>query len=85
MIITTTASIEGRQITKYLGVVSAAVIPGFGGGQKGVQRGWKAGVAAATEILAQEATELGANAVIAAHFELSGIYICATGTAVMLD
>lgn len=51
MIITTTLSVEGRTVSEYLGIVSAAQVMVMPGGNKGVQRGWQAGVDGATEIL----------------------------------
>ena len=55
MIITTTLSVEGRTVSEYLGIVSAAQVMVMPGGNKGVQRGWQAGVDGATEILLQQA------------------------------
>ena len=82
MIITTTLSVEGRTVSEYLGIVSAAqVMPG---GNKGVQRGWQAGVDGATEILLQQAASLGADAVVGVSYTPFGMNICATGTAVRL-
>ena len=43
MIVTTTLSVEGRTISEYLGIVSAAQVMVMPGGNKGVQRGWQAG------------------------------------------
>lgn len=84
MIITTALSVEGRTVTEYLGIVSAAQVMVMPGGNKGVQRGWQTGVEGATAILQQQAESLGADAVIAARFEPFGTNICATGTAVRL-
>lgn len=84
MIITTSQTVEGRQISEYLRIVSAAQVMVLAAGNKGVQRGWQAGVDGATDILKQQATNLGADAVIAARFEPFGSNICATGTAVRL-
>ena len=55
MIVTTTLSVEGRTISEYLGIVSAAQVMVMPGGNKGVQRGWQAGVDGVTEILLQQA------------------------------
>jgi len=84
MIITTAYSVEGRSIKEYLGVVSAAMVMVLAAGNKGVQRGWQAGVQGTTEILKQQAAELAADAVIAIKYEPHGANICATGTAVKL-
>ena len=78
MIITTTLSVEGRTVSEYLGIM---VMPG---GNKGVQRGWQAGVDGATEILLQQAASLGADAVVGVSYTPFGMNICATGTAVRL-
>lgn len=84
MIITTSQTIDGRQITEYLGIVSAAQVMVLGAGKGGAQRGWQTGVDGAVDTLKQQATSLGADAVIAARFEPFGSNICATGTAVRL-
>ncbi len=84
MIITTSPTIEGRQISQYLGVVSAAQVMVMPGGNKGVQRGWQNGVEGATAILSEQAAAMGADAVISASFQAFGMNICATGTAVRL-
>lgn len=84
MIITTAQSIEGRQISEHLGIVSAAVITALPGGNKATQRGWKAGVDDACNLLEQQAADLGADAVIAVSMQLQGMNLCAIGTAVKL-
>lgn len=84
MIFTTSQTIDGRQITEYLGIVSAAQVMVLAAGNKGVQRGWQTGVDAMTEALKQQAASLGADAVVAARFEPFSSNICATGTAVRL-
>lgn len=84
MIISTCHTIEGRQISQYLGVVSAAQVMVMPGGNKGVQRGWQSGVEGATATLTEQATALGADAVIGVSFQAFGSNICATGTAVRL-
>ena len=82
MIITTSHTVGDRQISEYLGIVSAAQVMVLAAGNKGVQRGWQTGVDAMTEALKQQAASLGADAVVAARFEPFGSNICATGTAV---
>lgn len=84
MIVTTAFAVEGHTIVEYLGIVSAAQVMVMPGGNKGVQRGWQAGVDGATETLGQQAAAAGADAVIGARFEPFGSNICATGTAVRL-
>ena len=85
IIVSTAYSIEGRNITEYLGVVSAAQVMVMPGGNKMVQAGWQTGVNGATESLMRQASELGADAVIAVRYEPFGSNICATGTAVKLS
>lgn len=84
MIITTTQNVEGQQVVEYLGIVSAAVITALPGGNKATQRGWKAGVDDACKLLEQQASDLGADAVIAVSMQLQGMNLCAIGTAVKL-
>lgn len=85
MIITTSHNIEGRQISEYLGIVSAVFMTALPGGNKMMQRGWKAGVEGVLEILEREAEDLGADAIIAVSMELNGMNLCAIGTAVKLS
>ena len=85
MIITTSPNIEGRQISNYLGIVSGAVVAALGGGNKGTQRGWKAGVDGVCEVLKQEAADLGADAIVSVSMEMNGMNLCAVGTAVKLE
>ena len=35
--------VEGKTVSEYLGVVSAAMVMVMPGGNKGVQRGWQSG------------------------------------------
>ena len=84
MVVTTAFSIEGRDIQEYLGIVSAAMVMAMSGGNKGAQRGWQSGVEGTTQILKQQASDLGADAIIAVKYEPHGMNICATGTAVKL-
>lgn len=84
MIITTAFNVEGKTVSEYLGVVSAAMVMVMPGGNKGVQRGWQTGVEGATELLKKQASDLGADAIIATRYEPFGMNICATGTAVKL-
>lgn len=84
MIITTSHTIEGRQISEYLGIVSAAQVFALPGGNKAVNRGWQAGVESVIPILKEEAQKLNADAIISVCFLAQGSSICATGTAVKL-
>lgn len=84
MIITTSHNIEGRKISEYLGIVSGVYMTALPGGNKMMQRGWKAGVEGVLEVLKNEAEDLGADAVIAVSMELNGMNLCGIGTAVKL-
>ena len=84
MIITTSQYIEGYAISEYLGVVPADQVMVLAAGNKGVQRGWQAGVEGASDALQQQAAAMGADAIVAARFERFGPNTCATGTAVRL-
>ena len=84
MIITTAFTVEGKSVREYLGVVSAAMTMVMPAGNKGVQRGWQTGVEGATDLLTKQASDLGADAIIATRYEPFGSNICATGTAVKL-
>ena len=85
MTVTTSQNIEGKRITDYMGIMSAAVVMAFPGGNKAVQRGWQAAVESIVTILEEQATTLGADAIIAVKFEPVGMHLCATGTAVKLE
>lgn len=82
MIVTTSQAVEGKIISEYLGIVSAASIAIMPIGA--AQGGWKSGVDSAIEIMIQQAKEVRADAIIAVQFEPSGSHVCATGTAVRL-
>lgn len=85
MIVTTSQNVEGRTISEYLGVVSFAEVMMMAGGNKGTARGWQTGVNDSVAGLIQEAEGLGADAIIATHFEPFGTTIVAYGTAVRLE
>ena len=85
MIITTSQNIEGKSVKEYLGIVRAATILVMPGGTKGIQRGWQAAVDEVNEIIKNQATELGADAVISVRYDAGAkMHLCATGTAVKL-
>lgn len=84
MLLTTAPIIEGQTIQSYLGIVSAAVITILPGGNKATQRGWQTGVENVCEILERQASDLGADAVIAISMQMAGSSLCATGSAVKL-
>ena len=85
MIITTTNSIEGRQITDYLGVVSAESVHGinvvrdfftgmrdfFGGRSQTLERALKEARAEVTDEIRERAGVLRADAIVGLNFEIS--------------
>ena len=97
MIITTTNSIEGRQITEYLGVVSAESVHGinvvrdFFTGMR-LERALKEARAEVTDEIRERAGVLRADAIVGLNFEISMpsgrggmLVVFATGTAVRLS
>lgn len=86
MIISTTPTIEGRQIIEYLDIVSTCHVMAIPGGNKMIKRGWLQAVNNVKEDLASQAKEQGANAIVGLRLEAykSGMadYLYATGTAV---
>lgn len=85
MIVTTTHCIEGRQITGYLGVVSAEAVHGinvvrdfftgmrdfFGGRSQTLERALKEARVQVTDEIAERAASLQADAIVGLHFEIS--------------
>ncbi|RON08360.1 hypothetical protein BK659_13240 [Pseudomonas brassicacearum] len=85
MIMTTTQSIEGRQIAAYLDIVSAESVQGinvvrdmfagmrdfFGGRSQTLERALKEARAQATDELKERAHSLQADAVVGVDFEIS--------------
>ena len=87
MIVTTTDSIEGKTVTKYLGIVSGEAIIGanaikdyfaqitdvIGGRSSGYERSLRKAKKLALEDLIEEAEDLGANAVIGVDLDYEAI------------
>lgn len=85
MIITTTHSVEGRQIATYLDVVSAESVQGinvvrdmfagmrdfFGGRSQTLEKALREARAQATDELKERAAKLQADAVVGVNFEIS--------------
>ena len=85
MIITTTHSVEGRQISAYLDVVSAESVQGinvvrdmfagmrdfFGGRSQTLEKALREARAQATDELKERAAKLQADAVVGVNFEIS--------------
>ncbi|MBT5456653.1 MAG: heavy metal-binding domain-containing protein [Rhodospirillaceae bacterium] len=106
MIITTTDSVEGRQVSNYLGIVSGDAVMGtnifrdmfagirdiVGGRSGSYEKELRNAKAAALEALTDEASALGADAVVAVDldYEVIGgdkntmLMVSANGTAVKL-
>lgn len=107
MIITTTESVEGRRITGYLGIVSGEAVMGtnflrdffasitdvLGGRSGSYEKELRRAKASAIEEMAEEAKDLGADAVVAVDldYEFMGagdrsmLMVTANGTAVKLE
>ena len=106
MIVTTTDSVEGRKVTEYLGIVSGEAVMGtnifrdffagirdiVGGRSGSYEKELRNAKAIAMEELVQQATELGADAILAVDLdyeaiggnEKSMLMVSANGTAVKL-
>lgn len=84
MIITTVDSIEGRTVTEYLGLVSAATVFPTLGGTKMLSNSAITVTNALTEALKKNAAAMKADAVIGLRFVMQGSTLIATGTAVKL-
>ncbi len=101
MIVTTTGSIEGKTITEYHGIVAGEAVMGanfvrdffarvtdvIGGRSGAYQKELKKARALAMEELIEEASELGANAVVGINLDTevmgdSMMMMVASGTAV---
>jgi uncharacterized protein YbjQ (UPF0145 family) len=108
MIVVTTPSMEGRRITKYLGLVTGDAILGanifrdlfagirdiVGGRSAAYEKELRSAKRIALVEMMDEATELGANAVVGVDvdyetIEMGGgggmLMVSATGTAVVID
>ena len=107
MILTTTESIEGQRIAGYLGIVSGDAVMGtnifreffagirdiVGGRSGSYEKELRKAKEAALDALAEEASSLGADAVVAVDldYEVIGgdkntmLMVSANGTAVKLD
>ena len=84
MIITTSHTIEGREIASYLGIVCGACVSIPAGGNKTAQHGWKNGVNGALKTMEEEAAAIRADAVLAVQSTYINSTLCLIGTAVKL-
>ena len=103
MLVTTTPGIEGRTVTQYLGVVTAQGVLGvnvfkdvgagvrniFGGRSKSYENELASGVSDALAEMEQQASHLGADAVIGVDIDYETVgdkmlMVSASGTAVKL-
>ena len=86
MIVTTSQNVEGKQITKYLGIVAASEYFALLPSTKAADKAWAEHVREATWSLSKQASELDADAVIAARYDAinnsMNFVLYATGTAV---
>jgi len=87
MIVTSTETIEGKQVTQYLGIVSGDAVMGtnifrdmfagirniVGGPSGSYEKELRKAKAAALESLIEEAQELGADAVVAVDLDYEAI------------
>jgi uncharacterized protein YbjQ (UPF0145 family) len=108
MIVVTTPSLEGRRISRYLGLVSGEAILGanifrdlfagirdiVGGRSAAYERELRKAKSLALEEMQEEASQLGANAVVGVDLDYETIsmgsgggmlMVSASGTAVLLD
>lgn len=105
MIVTTTPTIEGKKVVKYLGFVSGEAILGthifkdmfatitdiVGGRSLAYEEELTRAKYIAIEIMKDQATKLGANAVVGADLDyeciaqLNMMMVCANGTAVVYE
>lgn len=85
MILSTTDTIQGREIAEYLGIVSAFGFL-FGGNtrMKTVQNLFSKDMTEVKEKLISAASETGADAVVGIRFSFVDSHIYVTGTAVKL-
>lgn len=86
MIITTTCSLEGHEISDYLGIVSATQLVKMRISDPEYSKGWPDAISAISSLLSDAAADRGADAVIGVKLELQqNNIIFATGTAVKLS
>ncbi len=106
MLITTTSNVEGKRITKYVGLVNGEAIIGANmvkdffagirdvvGGRSGAyEQGLREAKSIAIKEMIDQATRLGANAIIGVDLDYetiggngSMLMVSANGTAVILD
>ncbi|GAB3561261.1 heavy metal-binding domain-containing protein [Spirosoma luteolum] len=106
MLITTTSTIEGKRITKYIGIVNGEAIIGANivkdffanirdvvGGRSGAyEQGLREAKSIALKEMTDQATRLGANAIIGVDLDYetiggsgSMLMVSANGTAVVIE
>jgi uncharacterized protein YbjQ (UPF0145 family) len=104
MLIVTSDHIEGRRIAEYLGIVSGDAVVGanmfrdlfarvrdvVGGRAGGYEKALRGAKEAALEDIAEDAAELGANAIVGADLDYESIgdsmlMVSVNGTAVRLE
>jgi len=91
MLVTTTTSLEGKRVTKYLGVVTGeTVINCVGSSLSGLERELREAREMALRQMQEEAQKLGANAVLAVDIDYEAVndgtmlIVTASGTATIV-
>lgn len=85
MIITTTCSLEGYEISDYLGIVSATQLLKMRISDPEYSKAWPDAISSISALLGDAAADRGADAVIGVKLELQhNNIVFATGTAVQL-
>lgn len=85
MLITTTDCVEGRTVSKYLGLVSTVVLAQFPGGGKMMNASLEKQMEEANERLTEKAKSLGADAIIGLRHSGIGNNHVFIGTAVNFE
>ena len=85
MILTTTDTVQGKNVTEYLGIVASVIVTVLPGGNKMMGRGIDLFTQQVQENLEKKATKMGADAVIGLKFATQGNNFMLLGTAVKLS
>ena len=85
MILTTTDSIQGKNVSKYLGIVASVILTVMPGGNKMMGNAIDNFTKQAQDDLEKKTAKLGADAVIGLKFATQGNNFMLLGTAVKLS